>query len=205
MVIVTAGLPTAAGGRDSTGGEPGLRERIIAAALDLTTEAGWSGVTMGRLADRVGVSRQTVYNEVGAKPALAESMVLHELQRFLAVVDTSFDAHPGDLLTALRAAIREILEMAEDNPLLHAVASATHGTDTELLPLLTTHSETLLEMAQQAILGRLANYSLDLTEQERSVIVDVIVRTVLSHVMRPSGDPAATADGLAWVVAPFLR
>ena len=39
-------------------------ERVVAAAAELTLEAGWAGVTMGKLADRVGVSRQTVYNEV---------------------------------------------------------------------------------------------------------------------------------------------
>ena len=63
--------------------EPSLRDRIIAAAAERTAVAGWSSVTMSRLADDVGVSRQTVYNEVGAKPALAEAMVLDELARFI--------------------------------------------------------------------------------------------------------------------------
>jgi AcrR family transcriptional regulator len=52
-----------------------LRARIVAAAAVLTTETGWSEVTMARLAERVGVSRQTVYNEIGSKPALAEAMI----------------------------------------------------------------------------------------------------------------------------------
>jgi AcrR family transcriptional regulator len=47
------------------------RERIVAAAVEMTTSSGWAAVTMGRLADAAGVSRQTVYNEVGSKPALA--------------------------------------------------------------------------------------------------------------------------------------
>jgi AcrR family transcriptional regulator len=184
--------------------QPGLRERILQAALEVTTESGWSAVTMGRLAARVGVSRQTVYNEVGTKPALAEAMVLVESQRFLAAVDAAFESHPDDLLEALRTAILTILEMAEDNPLLHAVASATHGTDTELLPLLTTHSEPLMTMAKQVILGRLETFPLTLSDAEKAVLVDHVVRTVLSHVMRPSGSPQATADGIAWVAAPFL-
>jgi AcrR family transcriptional regulator len=45
------------------------RQPIIAAAAELTTRSGWASVTMGRLADEVGVSRQTVYNEMGSKQA----------------------------------------------------------------------------------------------------------------------------------------
>ena len=103
-------------------------------AAELTAESGWATITMAKLADRVGVSRQTVYNEIGSKPALAEAMVLRELALFLAEVDRAFDAHPDDLVAAIRGACRGVLELAQDNRLLKAVVSATHGADTELLP-----------------------------------------------------------------------
>ena len=54
---------------------PTTRDRIVAAAVELTTTSGWASVTMSRLAAAAGVSRQTVYNEVGSKPALAETMI----------------------------------------------------------------------------------------------------------------------------------
>src|SRR6476619_8566941 len=111
-----------------------MRERSVGGAVAITTEIGWAQVTMARIADRVGVSRQTVYNEVGTKPGLAEAMILHELDRFLGVVNLAFDAAPNDLVEAIRGATRGVLELAQDNPLLHAVVSATHGADTELLP-----------------------------------------------------------------------
>ena len=60
------------------------RDRIVSAAVAMTTSSGWASVTMARLAQEAGVSRQTVYNEVGSKPALAETMILEELARFLA-------------------------------------------------------------------------------------------------------------------------
>ena len=77
------------------------RERIVAAAVEMTTSSGWAAVTMARLADAAGVSRQTVYNEVGSKPALAETMILEELARFLQVVERAFDAEPDDLTRAI--------------------------------------------------------------------------------------------------------
>lgn len=182
-----------------------LRERIVDAAVALTTTVGWSGVTMSRLADEVGVSRQTVYNEVGGKPALAEAMVLHELDRFLAVVDRAFDRHPDDLVGAVRAAARACLELAQDNPLLHAVVSATHGADTELLPLLTTHAESLLAVAKRVVGARLEPYDVTLEPGRLEAATDVVVRVVLSHVMQPSGLPERTADDIAWIAARVLR
>ena len=59
---------------------------MVAAAVRMNTTEGWSHVTMSRLAQAVGVSRQTVYNEIGSKPQLAEAMILRELDRFLEVV-----------------------------------------------------------------------------------------------------------------------
>ncbi|MDF9716650.1 TetR/AcrR family transcriptional regulator [Nocardioides sp. ChNu-153] len=185
-------------------GGPSLRDRILAAAAHLTSTDGWAKVTMARLAAAVGVSRQTVYNEVGGKPDLAEAMVLNELARFLAEVDRAFEEHPDDLLAAVGEACRGILELAQDNELLHAVVSATHGAETELLPLLTTHAESLLTTAKTMLGDRIAPYDLDLTPRQREVVVDVVVRSMLSHVMQPSGTPAETAADVVWVASRVL-
>lgn len=184
---------------------PTMRERIVEAAVAMTTEHGWSGVTMAAIAERVGVSRQTVYNEVGTKPGLAEAMVLHELERFLGVVTLAFDEHPDDLVAAIRAACSGVLELAQDNRLLHAVVSATHGADTELLPLLTTQAESLLAAAKTVVAERLTPYDVGLGGRDLDAAIDMVVRVVLSHVMQPSGTPAETADGLAWVAERVLR
>lgn len=92
------------------------RQPIIAAAIELTARRGWSVVTMARLADHVGVSRQTVYNEIGSKAALADAMVDHHLDQFLAVVRDAFDRHTTDLVEAIHDAVRDVLDLAADNP-----------------------------------------------------------------------------------------
>ncbi|WP_245154940.1 TetR family transcriptional regulator [Nocardioides sp. 1609] len=184
---------------------PSLHERIVDAAVRLTTEDGWARVTMSRLADAVGVSRQTVHHELGTKAGLAEAMILRELTRFLGVVELSFDAHPDDLVEAIRGAARGVLEHAHDNRLLHAVVSATHGADTELLPLLTTHAQSLLGVAKGVIVERIAPYDVPLDAAHLDAAVDMVVRVVLSHVMQPSAPPSATADDLAWIAARVLR
>jgi AcrR family transcriptional regulator len=181
------------------------RGRIIAAAIEITARSGWSNVTMGRIADTVGVSRQTVYNEIGSKQALAEAMVLDELDRFLSVVADAFDRHPDDPVDSIRAATLGVLELAQDNTLLHAIASTTHGSDTQLLPLLTTQADSLLATAKAVISGRLAHFALPLTRRQLNAGIDVVVRVVLSHVMQPSSPPKRTADDIAWIASRVLR
>jgi len=181
------------------------RARVLDAAVRLTSDVGWSQVTMAKLADQVGVSRQTVYNEMGTKAGLAEAMILRELDRFLGIVTVAFDAHPDDLVAAVGAAARAVLEHAQDNRLLHAVVSATHGADTELLPLLTTHAQSLLGVAKTVIAERLAPYDVPLSAERLDAAIDMVVRVVLSHVMQPSASPSDTADDISWIAARVLR
>ena len=185
--------------------QPTMRERVIEAAVTLTTDVGWAQVTMARLAEVVGVSRQTVYNEVGSKPLLAEAMILRELERFLDLVSVAFDAHPADLVAAIREASRSVLEESQDNLLLKAIVSATHGADTELLPLLTTHAGALLSTAKAVVFQRVVPYGVRLSAGELEAAIDMVVRVVLSHVMQPSASPAKTADDIAWIAARVLR
>jgi AcrR family transcriptional regulator len=180
-----------------------LRERLLDAAVAMTCDSGWSSVTMARLADGVGVSRQTVYNEVGSKSQLAEAMVMRELERFLAVVDRELRSQ-DDMVEAIRAAARGIFTMAEDNPLLHAVVSASHGAEVDLLPLLTTHSEALLETATSMVREQLTRFEVPLDPARLDVGIDAVVRLVLSHVMQPGKPPEASADDIAWIVGRVL-
>ncbi len=171
----------------------------------MTRVEGWATVTMAGLAARVGVSRQTVYNELGSKPAIAQALVMNELAVFLGAVDEAFDRHPGDLVSAIRAAVGSVLEMALENPLLHAVLSAGHGAESDLLPLLTTHSEPLLDAARAVIAQRLAQYDVPLARGQLDATIDMIVRLTLSHVMRPSQPPARTAADIAWLAERVLQ
>jgi len=181
------------------------RDRLINAAITLTTEGGWAGVTMAKLAEHAGVSRQTVYNEIGTKAELAEAMILRELERFLGCVTRAFETHSEDLLSAIRAASYDALERAQDNRLLHAIVSATHGADTELLPLLTTHSHGMLGFTRELVREQVDTFDHGLSSDELDIAIDMVVRVVLSHVMQPMGTPDQAADGIVWMVERVLR
>lgn len=178
-----------------------LREVIIAAAAEMTAQSGWTKVTMSAVADRVGVSRQTIYNEVTSRSHLAEAMVMQELGRFLLAVESAFEAHQPDAAECVRAATETVLEFGESNALLRAIVSAEHGGNTELLPLLTTRGAGLIEVATVVVSRGLERCSLSLTVTERGHMSDVIVRTVLSHLMEPGRSTAQVAEQMAWLVA----
>jgi AcrR family transcriptional regulator len=182
----------------------GWRERLLAQAAELTRAGGWQAITMAKLADRVGVSRQTVYNEIGSKRQLAEAMIMHELEIFLRAVDAAFENNPDDLVDAIREAARRVLEMARTNPLLHAVLSASHGAESALLPLLTTQVDPLIEAAQGLIRRHLDGYDVPLGDDRIDPLVDMVIRLVLSHVTAPSTSPSETADNIAWIAARVL-
>lgn len=182
------------------------RGRLLEAAAELTRRDGWQSLTMSKLAAEVGVSRQTVYNELGSKTALAEAMVMRELTAFLAQVDAAFTAHPTDLVAAIEQAAYDVLTMARSNPLVRAILSSSHGADSDLLPLLTTQSTPILESARTIIEGHLNSYELGFDAQRLESLVDMVVRLVLSHVTTPgTTTPAETAFQIAWISAQVLR
>ncbi len=188
----------------TVGARPSTRERIITAAIVLTAERGWAALTMGGLADDVGVSRQTVYNEVGSKPLLAEAMVRHELAGFLAVVDAAFEEHPDDPVDAIRAATARVMSRAAGTPLLRTMLSVHEGGSAELLPMLATDAGGVLEGARAVLAGHLAARSGEPEQPDVDVVADAIARLVLSQVMNPSGTPAQVADRVGWVAERLL-
>lgn len=182
-----------------------LRLRILDAAAELTATDGWSAVTMVQLADLAGVSRQSVYNEVGSKSALAEAVVMRELEGFLGAVDAELKTAPT-LPSAIERASEAVFIRAAGNPLLLAIASSAHGNSSDLLPFLTTNSQALISTASTLIGQRIRELFPDTeaSDDELAVAVDAVVRLVLSHVMQPDGTPADEAAAVAWIATRLL-
>lgn len=181
-----------------------LRERILDATAGITIGGGWAAVSMGKVASAVGVSRQTVHTEIGTKAELAEALVIREVEGFLAEVITSFDGAP-DVPTAIERSITRVLIRSEESALVRGVVGAAHGADTELLPLLTTRPEHLLELATATVRGLVAPFALPLPQARIDATIEVIVRVALSQVMHPTGAPHEVAEHLAWMVRTVLE
>ncbi|MEO6473157.1 MAG: TetR family transcriptional regulator [Aeromicrobium sp.] len=183
-----------------------LHERLLDAAQEITVGAGWSDVTMARIADIAGVSRQTVYNEFGSKPELADELVMRELGRFLEVVRTQLLVH-DDFVEGIEAACGGALSMAESNPLLRSVISSIHQRENDLVPLLTTESQGVIDVAKATIVGVVHDKhpDLGLTDEQLDNAVEAIVRLVLSHIMRPTYSAGDAAGMIGWIAGRVIN
>jgi AcrR family transcriptional regulator len=178
-----------------------LRDDLLDAAAALIIERGFRRVRMQDLADAVGVSRQTVYNEFGDKWRLAEALNLRENDRYLDAVDDALNRH-DDLYSAVAAAVAYTLTTAADDPLKKAVLTGSGSED--LLPLMTTRAEPVLFTAKRRIVAHTLRQWPHLDEAEVSDLADAVVRLTMSHVVLPMDPPDIVAARLARLVARYL-
>ncbi|MCY1144176.1 TetR family transcriptional regulator [Actinoplanes sp. Pm04-4] len=181
-----------------------LRASLIAAARELAVTQGWGAVRVVDVADAVGVSRQTVYNEFGNRAGLAESIAISEIERFVDVVRKELYAHGADLRAAAQATITAVLTDASANPLVRSILSSPGKEADELLPFLTTRSA-VLDMAGQVVSDWIAAVAPELNDVSAALAAESIVRLTVSHIVLPSASPQASAKTLAEVLMQLLR
>ena len=183
-----------------------LRQRLLAEAAAFTADEGWASLTMAKLGRRVGVSRQTVYNELGSKPQLADAIVAAELAEFLAAVEEELSS-TDDRVLGIQRAVARVLMMAEENVLMKAVLSSVHGANSDLLPLLTTQAQPIIDTARDMIVARIRQEHPGdpIPDEELMVAVESVVRLVMSHITAPTITTPRAAEGIAWVAASLLE
>ena len=180
-----------------------LRDTVLDAVGELLVDRNWPDVTLAQVAERAGVSRQTLYNSFGSRQELAEAYVRREADRFLVAVEVAVRSNAPDARGALTAAAEIFLTAAETHPVIRAVARGEASGD-EILPLLTTRGRPLVS----DVTGRLAALMLEnwpeLERTDAELVADCLVRMAISHAALPAAAPATTAQALARILGPFL-
>jgi AcrR family transcriptional regulator len=182
-----------------------LRDTLVGAARDLTVARGWENVRMLDVAKAAGVSRQTVYNEFGDRPGLAEALALVEIRRFVDAVREELFARGADVRSAAHATILRALTEAAANPIVRGILSGSEGGGAELLPYLTTRSDVVLAAAGGVVMEWIAVHLPEVPSAAAAAASDSIVRLTVSHIVLPSAPPEATAALLAEVFVRLLR
>ena len=198
--MVRKGIRPGGPARDATP-KRAIRDELLDAAATLLTQRGYRSVRMQDVADAVGVSRQTVYNEFGDKWGLAQALVLRQNDRYLDGVDEALNSR-DDLFSAVAAAVEFTLTAAADDPFQKAILTGTGGDD--LLPLLTTQAEPVVFAARTRILEHVIRQWPDLEGAALPEIVDTAVRLTISHVVLPTEAPDVVARRIARVVIRYL-
>lgn len=179
-----------------------LREQLLGAATALLPANGYAGLRMADVAARVGVSRQTVYNEFGTKAELVSAVSLHTASEFLEGVAARLTA-AEDLTSGIRAAATYTIEHARHNRIVAAALGTDVGGD--LLPYLTTRGEPVLHAATDHALAELNRRAPELDAAAAELIAETMVRLTLSHLVLRTHSAEEAAESVCAAIMPMVE
>ena len=179
-----------------------LRDTVLDAVHELLEDRPWAEVTMGEVAERAGVSRQTLYNTFGGRHELSQAYVIRAADGFLAVVAETVRANEHDPRAALSAALGIFLSAAATHPLVRAIASPQDSD--ELLALVTVRGGPVLEGVTSGLARVIGQSWPALAVPDTHFLADCLVRLAISHAALPSASPQETAVNIAEILGPYI-
>ncbi|MGH3632528.1 TetR family transcriptional regulator [Mycobacterium sp.] len=180
-----------------------LRDRVLDAAYALICAEGWRAVNMSQIAATVGISRQVLYKEIGAKQALGEALVQRETDRFITGVISAMRAHPDDVVAGLTAGAAFTLRAGADDALVKAMLARARDAEVGLTPLLITGPRPIWGGAMETIATAVREFYdvPDPVDRQLKSIVEVDFRLTFSHLWQPM----STIDEAVQQISTTLR
>jgi AcrR family transcriptional regulator len=178
-----------------------LRDSLLDAACEELRGRRWADITMADIALAPGVSRQTLYKEFGPRADFAQALVLREADRFLDSVEHTLAQRRTDPAAALAATFDLYLGAAAENPLVRAIVSGEGAG--ELLPLMTTHGEPLLERTTGRLRVLLCSGWPLMKDDDAEQLSELLVRLAISYTALPGGP--MSANSIARLLGPYLE
>lgn len=174
-----------------------VRDRILDGAIDAAIDHGIARLSVGDVARRAGLSRQTLYKYFPSKHALVAEAVLRdadEIVRRVIEAAVPFD-DPRD---ALEAGFLATLRLTREHPLLDRLVRTEPGS---LLPLLASAEGPVMSAARTAVEGIVELKFPEISADQRRRGADVIARLLVSYAVGP---PKDRSDVVAATMADFF-
>src|SRR5208283_5254030 len=189
-------------GRPHTGSRrnEAAEQAILQAAAELLAAGGGALITVGAIAQRAGVGKQTIYRWWPSKSALMLDAMIHRAQQVAPAPDS------GDLHTDLRVFLRSTFAAAPENrSLLLGVLREALG-DAAAMDRLATFTATRRDELAQILDRARARGQIRILERSETVVVDqafglLWYRMIFAH--EPLDEPAA--DDVAAALTMQLR
>jgi AcrR family transcriptional regulator len=180
-----------------------LRDTLLDAARRLLEDRPWAQITMSDVARAAGVSRQTLYKELGTRDEFAQQFVIREGARFLEVVEQAILAHLDDPRAAMAAGLEVFLTVASEDPLMRMLLEddGTGG----MLPLITTQSRPVLEWASERVSQVMRSGWPEVCDEDAELLADSVVRLAISYVTMPRRSAGESATAAATLLAPYVE
>ncbi|HEV2997864.1 MAG TPA: TetR family transcriptional regulator [Solirubrobacteraceae bacterium] len=179
-----------------------LRDSLFQAAREELRKRPWAQITMGEIARAAGVSRQTLYNELGSREEFAQAFVIGEGERFIEAVEAAVRANVSDPHAALAAALELFLSTAREDPFVRILLNddGTGG----MLPFVTTRGEGLVEWASARIAAVMLENWPRVAREDAELLADALVRLSISYVALTRESAQRTADAVARLLGPYV-
>jgi AcrR family transcriptional regulator len=100
-----------------------MRERILAATLELLQQEGLEGVSIRKIADRIGVSHMLLYSYFDDRAAIIQSLRERGFEQMEAFCAESLRrAETGDALVQVRESLGRFIQISHEQPMLYQLA-----------------------------------------------------------------------------------
>ncbi|MGF0317115.1 TetR family transcriptional regulator [Nocardia fluminea] len=180
-----------------------LRNSVLDGMRELLTERDWSKVTLGDVAARAGVSRQTLYNEFGSRAGLSQAYALRLADDLVDHVREALDANVGDARAAIRVGMSGFFLSAAGDPLVRSLLSGEMKPD--LLRLITLDAAPLLEHATARLTQVFVHSWVAATEAEADVLAHALVRIALSYIPNPPVPERDAPAEMSTLLTPYVE
>jgi AcrR family transcriptional regulator len=180
-----------------------LHDTMLDAVGRLLADRPWSQITMSDVARAAGVSRQTLYKELGTRDEFAQQFVIREGTRFMNAVEQAILAQPSDVRKAITAGFEVFLTMAAEDPLMRLLLEddGTGG----MLPLITTQSRPVIEWASERLRQVMRSQWPEIDDAGADLLTDTFVRLAISYFAMPRRLPRDSAAAAAELLAPYME
>lgn len=176
-------------------------DRLLDAVGELLADDLWRDVTMAGVAERAGVSRQTLYNAFGSREELAQAYLMREAERFLAAIEDAVASNVADPRRALRCAAELFLSLVSSHPMVRAIGTAEGE---ELVALATTRGGVLLATMTARLAELIRSSWPEVDPDGARLLAETLVRLAISHAVLPSAAPERTAAEISRTLGPFI-
>ena len=165
-----------------------IEQRLLDAALEAATIHGITKLSMGDVARRAGLSRQTLYRYFPSKDVLIAAVVAAQTNDLIEQV-LGAAATIDDPQASLEAALLTALQLLRDHPLLDRLLTTEPES---LLPLLTTEGSPAMSQVRSVVELLVAERSPAAVGSDPVALrrfADVVTRLIISYAVSAPDDP----------------
>jgi AcrR family transcriptional regulator len=176
----------------------GTPARVLDSLFDAIQDYGLTRVTVEDVAQRAGLSRQTVYRYFPSRDHLVVALVAREEDKFLDGVRAAFLEHEN-VETAVTESVRFVLAYAKSHPLMERLLGPDQHT---FLPYVTTRAEPAIVRARETMVELLIGRLPHVDVERLRTLLDGTTRALISYMITPTDrDTDDIASTIARLVA----